>query len=353
MFNNKVNYRLINILLLMAIIYLVIVTSGYWGGIILKVFNTILPFFFAFVFAYILHPFVKKIENKGVRRSLALTSVILIFFVLLIGLLWFTLPAIYDQLISFSKTVTTALSDISGKFDLDLGEYQIAITDTLNQLIKNVGSYISSGTIDILGKSVNFFTNMIIVIIVGIYFLIDMDKIRNFIKKNLKPYAKGYDYVKALDDEMGNYLQGLAIFMLVQLFEYALLFKLVGHPSWLLLGILACVTTVIPYFGGIFTNLIAVVTASVISTKLFIITLIITLIFPNIDGYVISPHIYGKTNNINPILVIFTAGACSSLFGIFGFMLGLPLYLIIRTTWNFFNGDVKEYIEEKKEAKKS
>ena len=96
-------------------------------------------------------------------------------------------------------------------------------------------------------------------------------------KRNLKPYAKGYDYVKALDDEMGNYLQGLAIFMLVQLFEYALLFKIVGHPSWLLLGILACVTTVIPYFGGIFTNLIAVVTASVISTKLFIITLIITL----------------------------------------------------------------------------
>ena len=353
MFNNKINYRLVNTLLLMAILYIVMATSKYWGGAILKVFNILVPFFLAFVFAYILHPFVKRLENKGIRRSLALGVVLFIFFGILVGLLWITLPAIYDQLISFSKTVTRALSDISGRFDINLGEYQDTITDALNQLIKNVGSYISNGTIDILGKSVNFVTNLIIVLIVGIYFLVDMEKIRNFIKKNLRRFGKGYNYVKALDGQMGNYLQGLAIFMIVQLVEYSLLFKIVGHPSWLLLGVLACVTTVIPYFGGLITNIIAVITASVISTKLFIATLIITLIFPNIDGYVISPHIYGKTNNINPILVIFTAGACSGLFGIFGIIMGLPLYLIIRTTWKFFHQDIKDYIDDKIEDKKA
>ena len=351
MFKNKINYNLLNFLILMGIIYLIIATMGYWSGIIIKVFNIILPFFLAFVFAYILHPFVVKLENRGVRRPLALTAVIFIFFVIIITLLWITLPAIYDQLVAFSKTVTTALSDISTKFDVNLGDYQATITEALNNMIKNLGNYISTGTIDILGKSVNFVTNAIVVLIVGIYFLIDMEKIRNFIKKYLRKYKKGYSYVQSLDKQMGNYLQGLAIFMLVQLIEYSLLFKIVGHPSWLLLGVLACVTTVIPYFGGIFTNIIAVITASVISPRLCIATLIITLIFPNIDGYVISPHIYGKTNNINPILVIFTAGVCSSIFGIFGIMMGLPLYLIIRTTWNFFNQDIKDYIEDKKEEK--
>lgn len=350
---NKLNYRLLNLLILMGIVYIVIITSGYWSGIIIKIFNIIFPFFLAFVFAYILHPFVVKLENKGVRRPLALTAVIFIFFVILVGFLWLTLPALYDQLVAFSKTVTTFLSDMSNKFDLNLGTYQESITETLNTLIKNVGSYITTGTIDILGKSVNFVTNMIIVLIVGIYLLIDMKKIRGFIKKNLMKYPKGFNYVKALDHEMGNYLQGLAIFMLIQLVEYSLLFKIVGHPSWLLLGILACVTTVIPYFGGLITNIIAVITASVISPRLCIITLVITLIFPNIDGYIISPHIYGKTNNINPILVIFTAGVCSSLFGFVGIMLGLPLYLIIRTTWNFFHKDLKDFIEDKKEAKKN
>lgn len=350
---DKINSKLLNTLILMAIIYIVINTSGYWSGIILKVVNIILPFFFAFVLAYILHPFVKKIENRGVRRSLALTAVIVFFFMVIVGLLWFTLPAIYDQLVAFSKTITKALSNISGNLDLDLGDYEDSITDALNQLIKNMGSYISTGTIDILGKSVNFLTNLIVVLIVGMYFLIDMDKIRGFIKKYLRPYKKAFNYVKALDDQMGNYLQGLAIFMLVQLVEYSLLFKIVGHPSWLLLGVLACVTTIIPYFGGLITNVIAVITASVISTKLFIATLIITLIFPNIDGYVISPHIYGKTNNINPILVIFTAVICSSLFGILGIAMGLPLYLIIRTTWDYFDEDIKDYLDDKREGKKN
>lgn len=349
---DKINFRLLNILILMAIIYIVIATSGYWSGIILKVVDIILPFFFAFVLAYVLHPFVTKLEDKGVRRSLALTTVILVFFLLIVGLLWLTLPAIYDQLVSFSKTITKALGNISENFDGGLGEYQETITDALNQLIKNLGNYISTGTIDILGKSVNFLTDTVIVLIVGMYFLIDMKKIRRFIKRYLRPHKKAYDYVRALDNQMGNYLQGLAIFMLIQLFEYSLLFKIVGHPSWLLLGVLACVTTIIPYFGGLITNIIAVVTASVISPRLFITTLIITLVFPNIDGYIISPHVYGKTNNINPILVIFTAGVCSSLFGILGIAMGLPLYLIIRTTWNHFNEDIKDYIDDKREEKK-
>ena len=348
MFKNKLNYNLVNFLLLMAIIYIFIATSGYWTGIIVKLFNIVLPFFLAFVFAYILDPFVKKLERKGVRRSLALAAVIFIFFTLMIALLWLTLPAIYDQLISFSKTVTTAINDLSGKLDIDLGEYQQTITDALNQIIKNVGSYISTGTIDILGKSVHFLTDMIVVLIVGVYFLIDMDKFRSFIKKNLKKYPREYEYVKKLDHEMGNYLHGLAIFMTIQLIEYTFLYKIIGHPSWLLLGVLACVTTVIPYFGGMFTNLIAIITASVISTKVFIATLIVAFVFPNIDGYIISPHIYGKTNNISPILVIFTAALCSSVFGIFGIMMGLPLYLILRTTWEYFNQDIKDYIGEKK-----
>lgn len=348
---NKVNYRLVNLLLLMAIIYIIIATSNYWGGIILKTFNIIMPFLLAFILAYILDPFVKKLEDKGIRRSLALILVVLIVLGLLIGLMWITVPIIYDQLIAFSKTITKVISDLSSRFDLNLGDFQVTIIDALNQIIKDLGSYISTGTIDILGKSVNFLTNAMIVFIVGIYLLIDMDKIRNFVKNTLKNHKKQYQYIKTIDNEMGNYLHGLAISMIVGLFEYSILFRLVGHPSWLLLGVLAGITTIIPYFGGIFTNIVAIITASVVSTKVFIASILITIIFSNVDSYIISPIIYGKTNNINPLFVIIIAGICSSIFGIWGIMIGLPLYLIIRATWRFFNQDILEKIEDLKEEK--
>lgn len=346
---DKLNYNLINILALMLIMYILFSTFGYWGGIIRKVIDIAFPFLLAFVFAYVLHPFVKKLEEKGVRRSIALTTVVLIVFVLVIGVVSLTIPVIYDQLISFTKTLTKVLTNVNGKFDWNLGGLEDTIIATLNDLVRNFGNYISTGTIDILGKSVNFVTNLMIILVVGIYLLVDMDKIRKWVKKYLRKYKnKSYRYVSELDRQMGNYFHGLAIFMVVQLFEYSILFKIVGHPNWLLLGVLACVTTVIPYFGGIFTNIIAVVTASVISTPLFIATLLITLIFPNIDGYLISPHIYGKTNNVNPVLVIIIGGVFSSFFGIIGMAVALPAYIIMRCTWKFFNEDIIDKIQDVK-----
>lgn len=347
-----INYKLVNALLLLLIFYVVLITSSYWGGLIRKIFSIMTPFILAFIFAYILRPFVKKLEEKGVRRPLALLSVILIVLLIIIGLVWVTVPVVYDQLISFTKTVNDVIVNFNGKFDLELGGLETTILEALNDLVKDFGTYISTGTIDILGKSVNFLTNLMIIFIVGIYLLVDMEKIRSFVKKFLrKRTKKGYHYLKQLDIEIGNYLHGLAIFMIVQFFEYSILFRIVGHPNWLLLGLLACFTTVIPYFGGIITNIIAVITATAISWKLSIATLIITLIFPNVDGYLISPHIYGKTNNVNPVLVIITMGFFSKFFGFIGIVIGLPAYIIIKCTWQFFDDDIMEKIQDVKGIK--
>ncbi len=347
-----ISYRLLNLLMLMAVVYLVLNTSNYWGTFIAKVFSTLMPFLLAFAFAYILHPFVERLERKGVRRPLALLSVILVVLFIVVGLVWLTVPVVYDQLISFTKTVTEVINNFNGKFDVELGNFEATVLETLNELIKKFGNYISTGTIDILGKSVNFITNAMIIFFVTIYLLIDMNKIRAFVKKFLKRWnIKFYYYVKQLDIEIGNYLHGLSIFMLIQFFEYSILFKLVGHPNWLLLGLLACFTTIIPYFGGIITNVIAVITATAISWKLCIATLIITLIFPNIDGYLISPHIYGKTNNVNPVLVIITMGFFSKFLGILGIVMGLPIYIVLRCTWEYFDDDIKEKIQDVKGVK--
>ena len=70
------------------------------------------------------------------------------------------------------------------------------------------------------------------------------------------------------------------------------------NPNFLILGLLAAITTIIPYFGAFIVDVLALLIASVISTKLFVLTLIVVLICPQIDGYIIGPKIYGKTNII-------------------------------------------------------
>lgn len=335
----------------MAIIYLLYLTSNKWGIFLGKILSVSLPFGGAFVFAYVLHPFVKKLEERGVRKNIAVTLVSMIVLILLVGLIWITLPVVYDQLVLLSKSVIEFLGDISKKFDVNLGEFSATIVDALNQIIKNLGTYVSNGTIDIVNKGINILTNVIIVFVVGIYFLSDMDKIRKKVKQLLRRVGKKeYLYVRKLDHEIGNYFHGLALFMLVQFFEYSILFRVVNHPNWLLLGVLACVTTIIPYFGGYITNIIAVITASVISVPLLIATVVICLIFPNVDGYLISPKIYGRTNNVNPVMVIFAVGLGGSLFGFLGIVAALPVYILLKASYDYYEEDIKQKISDVKEA---
>lgn len=356
MFKDKLNFKLLNILILAVIIYLALITMNYWGGFISTVFSIILPFLIAFAIAYALYPIVRKLRKKGLsnRLSVAIVAVSVVF--IIIGLIAITVPLVYDQLLLLSKSIGEVITDVSTKFEINLGDFQTTINGVLDDLIKSVGKYVSDGTFDFVGKSVGFITDAIIVLIVSIYFLADMENIRKEVKKMLtrsKKSIKTYNYVKVLDKQLGQYLNGLAIFIGIQFVEYSLLFRIIGHPNWLLLGILAALTTVIPYFGGLITNIIAVILASVVSTPLFIATLVVCLVFPNIDGYIISPKVYGKTNNVDPLWTIFAVIAGGALFGVVGIMISLPVYILLDCTFKFYRDDIYDKIEDIKEDKSS
>ena len=121
------------------------------------------------------------------------------------------------------------------------------------------------------------------------------------------------------------------------------------NPNYLLLGILAAVTNLIPYFGGFIINILALIIASVISTKLTILTLIVCLVCPQIDTYIIAPRIYGKTNNLHPLVNIFAVFAGGILWGFWGILVALPITIILISTYKFFKKDIDDKLDDIKE----
>ena len=350
MYRNRINYKLLNFLILMGLLYIFVTNIDTWFHILMKVINVCLPFIIAFVIAYALHPIVKKIEAKGVRKSLAVAIVTIVSLLIIIGLLILTLPLLYNQLVSFASSIGTVLSDVGDKFHLNLNNIENVVTDYLNSAIAGLGNVVKEGTIDIVGKTVSVLGQFVIVTVVTIYFLSYMEKIRSAVAHFLKELRnKSYRYFKQLDVEFGNYLKGLGLFMTIQFFEYSLVFFIAGHPNWLLFGVLACITTVIPYFGGLITNLLALLTASVVSSKVFIATLVICLIFPQLDGYLISPRVYGKTNHINPLVTIMVVSVGGTLGGFMGIVVALPIYIFLATSYHFFKNDIKRGVKKVKE----
>lgn len=350
MYKNKINYKLLNFLILMGLLYIIITNIGTWYNIITSIISICMPFIIAFAISYALNPIVRKLISKGIKKSLAVALVITFVTSIIIILLIVTLPLLYNQLVMFTSSATKVIEDIGNKYNINLDFITDASKDYLINLINSLGSFLKDGTIDIVGKTASFLGKVIITFVVAIYFLLYMDKIRKSVSNFLKQTKyKYFCYIKALDKELSNYLKGLATFMIIQFFEYSLVFFIIGHPNWFLFGVLASLTTIIPYFGGLFTNLLALLTASVISYKLFILTLIICLISPQLDGYIISPRVYGKTNNINPLITIMMVSIGGTVGGALGIIIALPVYILISASYKFFKHDIKKRVKKVKE----
>ena len=154
-----------------------------------------------------------------------------------------------------------------------------------------------------------------------------------------------------MDIEISNYFNGLLKTMLIQFVEYTVVFAFIGHPNYLILSILAAVTTIIPYFGGFLVNILAIIIASVVSNKLLILTIIVCIICPNIDGYIIGPKVYGKTNQLPALVNIFAVFAGGILGGFWGIVVSLPVAIVLISTYRFFEEDINHKLVTIKEKR--
>jgi len=351
MIDRKLNYKLLNVLLILGICFLFYNTLGLWQFVIDKTIAIVSPFIVSFAVAYALYPILVKFQAKGMRKSLALILILVCIIGFLIILISLLIPIIIEQVGALSNMFLSFIQDMSNRYNIDLHYIQDNLMD-INGLVNNYGKSIGDFSFSFISKSIDFLSKFVICFITSIYFLVDMDRLRLRLKKwILRKNKRTYSYLKRLDHEVSQYFVGLEKYILIQFIEYTIIFFVIGHPYYLLLGVLCSITTIIPYFGGIFSNIIACITAFFINTKLFILTLIVAFICPNIDGYIISPRVYGKTNNIPTLLTIFAVFAGGILYGVVGIVIALPVAIILLATYRFYEDDISDKLEEIKAQK--
>ena len=344
--SRKINYKYINILIIVCIIYLVYLMNGLWISVLKKVFDILLPFIISFAIAYTLYPILKILMKRKIPKALAVFIIIVSIFLTFGLTFYFALPIFFNQLVNLLSSLSKVLADLANKYSIDTSFANDFINNYSIKIFNVLGDFFSNGSfVGLISDGVNYITRIIIIFIVTIYFLMDMDKIKLKTKEYLlKTNKKRYYVISNMNNEIHSYLKGLLIFMIIQFFEYTFLFFIIGHPNFLLIGFLASITTIIPYFGGLITNIIALIIASVVSPKVFILTLIITIVFPNIDGYIISPKIYGKTNQLPTILSIFAVFTGGALFGFLVIVIAVPLTILIMSLYKTYKDEINKKI---------
>lgn len=347
MLKNKLDFKLINLCLIVLIFFLLYQTGSLWITIFDKTISIVTPFFFAFIIAYAFNPLLRWFIKKGMPKGLGVFIIVLIILTVIGLILGLGLPLLANQLSGLFGGIIEFINEISQKFNVNFADLESTLSTSFNNILADVSKYVSDGALSIIGSSLSIITGVMIALSAAIYLLIDMDKIRKsvykFIHKRSKKISK---YIEILDEEMMKYLGGLLKIVFITLFEYSLGYLIIGHPNALLLGLLASLAVVIPYFGGIFINIIALITAFVISPALFIRTIICVLVLSFMDGYLINPLVYGKSNQLHPLIVIIAVFAGGILFGLFGIIMALPLSIVIVATIRYFKKDIIEIVKK-------
>ena len=348
MLKNKLDYKLVNFTLIALIVFLLYQTGNLWTGVLGKILEIVLPFLFAFAIAYALHPFLQKLEEKKLPKWTGVTIIIVIILLSVFLLGYLITTVMLGQLSSLFSSIMQFIDSLKNtSLDFNFVGLESSLTDTFRTILSQFGTYVSDGAINLIDSSISFLSTLLIVFASFIYFLIDMDKIREEIKFFFKKKSKRtYNYIKTLDIEMKKYLSGLVEIIIITLVEYTLVYTIIGHPNAILLGFLAAVANLVPYFGGIIVNIIAAITAFVVSPGLLIRTVIAFGILSSVDSYVINPTVYGKTNSMHPLVTIVVLFAGGILFGILGVFISFPLAIIIVTTYKYYKDDITRNIKK-------
>lgn len=344
----KFNYRLLNILMFLGIIILLIFIFPYVQSFINQLLLAILPLILAFALAYTLNPLINLLEHIKIPRFFGIFLVYALTVIFVIYLIFGIIKPALDDLGNISQGIQNIMVEIGKATGLNTTD----VTNYIISIVQDIQFEINSFFTATEGKAEDVWYAIIagaVIVVVGIIILFNFPKMRDkakvYLGENVKP--KTYEYIKTLDHELTKYLWSEVIIAAVQFVEYAGLMLILSiffpqfFPLVLLVGFVASVLSLIPYFGGYFSIIFTgIIIMTQPSAALAMIGLgIFTLIFPQIDAYVIEPKIYQTQLKLHPIMTIAFVLLGQAFFGIVGAILSVPVHVIFIVTWKYYKED--------------
>ncbi len=135
-----------------------------------------------------------------------------------------------------------------------------------------------------------------------------------------------------IQEEIVTYMGYLAMVSLAYMVVVSLAAWAIGLPQPLLWGVLTALLEVIPYFGpliaGALPTVVSLTTGAGMWQPLTVIGLFAAL--QTFEGYVITPMLYGKAVDIDPVTVLLGVLFFGLLWGPLGLAVAMPMMILLR-----------------------
>ncbi|TGB04217.1 AI-2E family transporter [Halobacillus salinus] len=310
----------------------------YYDHVLVMIGRILLPFVIALVLSLLLHPLVHLMNEAGINKSLAILLIFTAFFTLVGFGIYRGYPHLITQLKLLSEQapqLTETYQDWTKHFYAQTERLPDGIHEKVDGSLSSFEEWVSMKVMAILVGMRNLLDMIILLAVIPVmtfYFLKDHKKIGHWLLQWLPAnwHQEAHRLTKQLNFSLGGYIRGQLLISLVVGLLATLGFWLIDLPYPLVLGILAGVTNIIPYFGPLLGAVPALIVAFTVSVKVVVFTLVVILIIQVAEGNLLSPYIMGKSVHIHPLFIIFALLAGGELAGIPGLILAVPVLTCLK-----------------------
>ena len=386
----KYSYFLVGALILLLIYKLLdnfTVVTATIGGVMTGTLEVLMPILVGVVLAYFLFRPMRGIEkfvfktipkSQNRARTIRLISILIVYVITIILIVLFfyaTIPSVIESLTGLIAQTPQYLTIIDNYLGESLAkggaakdiltELKVAIDslqnmtamDVLNQItsyfganpdsIKNIGNF----AFVFLKGTIGFVISFFIVFFVGLYLMLDKEKISDQVDRFAKAvlnktlYNGSHWAILTIDEIFYKYFTGKILTSMLIGFLFYLGLLVIGVEYAPLFGVIVAITNVIPYFGPIIGAVPAVIITFIDEPVKALWVGIWILVVQQFDGNVLAPNVLGKIVELNPFWVLFSVIVGGSLFGIPGMFVAIPMFAVIKV---FFEEGLTRW-ERKKE----
>lgn len=309
-----------------------------FAGAILKL---LLPLLVGLILAYLLNGPVTWLEKRIRSRPFAIfltyitagaafAALIYGFIILIIGALPKGSPA--ETLASIENYYTDAVHAV---YDF-LGKYIPAASDGSRNLLSSLRNrlyeaFSPSSVLTAIYSLIGGFASLFVGIVASVYLLKDKEFFiglwEKFLCLTVKQKMHGIicEVMQDINKVLSTFIRGAIIDSLCVAFLSSLALSILKIEYSVIIGIIAGILNIIPYFGPFFGMIPAFLVAAFSKGLFYGIAAVLALfLVQQVDSNYIYPKVVGEATGVHPLFVLLAVSIFGSFWGIIGMLLAVP-----------------------------
>jgi predicted PurR-regulated permease PerM len=330
---------------MLATLVLAGVGLGFW--LLYRFYQVIFILFIAIILGTVIRPIVNWLYRRGLPKVAGVLLVYVLLLALLIGFVVLLFPLVFDQGAAILKMVPdyyqnfrSWIGDSPNQLVASLNQFLPAVIPGFETVYQTAPEELASAeqALVYLSTAARFVFYAIVILLLGFYWTLDGPRtIQSLIQMLPKTHRESIaELIRAMEVKVGYFIAGQGALCLVIGVMALIAYLLIGLPNALVLALVAGALEAVPMIGPTLGAIPAGLIALSISPTKLIWVIVATVIIQVLENNLLVPRIMRKAVGVNPFVSLLAIFAFSSLFGIVGALMAIPIAAIIQLILDHF-----------------